>query len=222
MSPEMRTQDRSQALEENPHQPMTRFNLNRVRGTYFTNRVYKLVCAIILGFLFFLGVITFILWLSLRPHRPKIHIRDFSIPGLAQPNGFQNARVVLNLTVHNPNHKNGIFYNSMQLNLYHNDQQIGRASVSPFYEGPHTTVVFYGQLRGAMLMVEKKHWIEFEDDRVDGELIFRLKITSTIRFKSFAWNHKQRKIHNSCDIRVGPDGLILATYKDKKCAVHLS
>lgn len=52
-----------------------------------TTRVSKLICAIFLGLLAIVGLITFILWLSLRPHRPHIFLNDFSIPALGHGDG---------------------------------------------------------------------------------------------------------------------------------------
>lgn len=52
-----------------------------------TTRMSKLICTIFLGLLAIVGLITFILWLSLRPHRPRIFLNDFSIPALGHGDG---------------------------------------------------------------------------------------------------------------------------------------
>ncbi|CAK9169906.1 unnamed protein product [Ilex paraguariensis] len=50
-------------------------------------------------------------------------------------------------------------------------------------------------------------------------MIFRLEVTSSIRFKVSTWNSKHHKMHANCPVGVGPDGLILASYKDKRCPI---
>ncbi|KAK3035095.1 hypothetical protein RJ639_032597 [Escallonia herrerae] len=53
--------------------------------------------------------------------------------------------------------------------------------------------------------------------RDQGTVIFRLDLTSTIRFKISTWDSKRHRMHSNCQVGVGKDGLILANYKDKRC-----
>ncbi|XP_052183038.1 protein NDR1-like [Diospyros lotus] len=198
-----------------------RYYAHRVRES-LTRRVVKLICTIFLTFLFIIGLLVFILWLSLRPHRPRIHIRDFSMPGLAQANGFENAQVSFNVTARNSNQNMGIYYDAMEVTLYYQDQNIGGALiVGSFYEEPKNSTALTGILSGgATLTVNNQRWMQFQADRSRGEVIFRLQLTSTIRFKVVSWTSKRHKMHASCAAGVGPDGLILASYRDKKCPVY--
>uniref|UniRef100_A0A5B7BKQ3 Late embryogenesis abundant protein LEA-2 subgroup domain-containing protein n=2 Tax=Davidia involucrata TaxID=16924 RepID=A0A5B7BKQ3_DAVIN len=210
-----------------PNRPLkrhhtARYYVRRVKGS-LTTRVSKLVCAIFLGLLFFLGIITFILWLSLRPHRPRFHIRNFSVPGLAQENGFENAQVIFNATARNANQNIGIYYDSMDVKLYYKDQSIGGTSLLiPFYQEPKNTTVLYGVLSGASLTVNNQRWAQFLADRAKGTVIFRLEVSSTIRFKVFTWISRRHKMHANCAVGVGPDGSILASYKDKRCPLYFT
>ncbi|KAA8515462.1 hypothetical protein F0562_018927 [Nyssa sinensis] len=193
-----------------------RYYVHRVKES-LTTRISKLVCAIFLSIIFFVGIITFILWLSLRPHRPRFHIRGFSIPGLAQQNGFENAQVNFNVTARNANLNIGVFYDAMDVTLYYQDLGIGRTSLLfPFYQEPKNTTVLAGVLSGASLTVTNQRWAQFLADRSRGTVIFRLEVSSTIRFKVSKWNSRHHKMHANCAVGVGPDGLILASYKDKR------
>ncbi|XP_059627558.1 NDR1/HIN1-like protein 26 [Cornus florida] len=198
------------------------YYVDRVKGS-LTTRVSKFVCAIFLGILLFMGVLIFILWLSLRPHRPRFYVHEFSIPGLAQENGFANAQVIFNVTVRNPNHKIGIYYDSMQVTLFYEDQNIGGNSLLfPFYQDSKNTTILYDVLGGASLTVNNDRWTKFTADLAKGTVIFRLELKSSIRFKIYTWRSKHHKMHAKCEVGVGPDGLILARYKDKRCPVYFS
>ncbi|KAL6992710.1 hypothetical protein U1Q18_010824 [Sarracenia purpurea var. burkii] len=200
----------------------TRYYVHRVRDS-LTTRVSKIICSIFLTLFFIVVIITFILWLSLRPHRPRFRIHDFSIPGLAQPNGFQNVQVIFNITARNPNQNIGIHYDAMQVNLYYQDQGIGGTSLLfPFFQPPKNTTVLYGVLSGATLTVNNQRWQQFQADLGQGVVIFRVDITSTIRFKISKWNSKRHKSHANCEVGVGPDGSILASYRDKRCPVYFT
>ncbi|PIN18679.1 hypothetical protein CDL12_08648 [Handroanthus impetiginosus] len=186
-----------------------------------TTRISKLICAIFLALLILVGIITFILWLSLRPHRPRFHVQEFSMPSLPQESGFKNAQIVYNATVRNANQNIGIYYDSMQLTLYYQDQSIGGSQLLfPFYQKPKNTTVIAGELAGRNLTVTSQRWQEFMADLADGEVVFRFDITSTIRFKISTWDSKRHVMHANCPVGIGPDGLILPSYKDKRCPVY--
>ncbi|CAH2056716.1 unnamed protein product, partial [Thlaspi arvense] len=168
-------------------------------------------------------IIAFILWLALRPHRPRIHIRDFSISGLANQNGYMNTTAMFNITALNPNQNIGIYYDAMQVNLEYNSQTIGTAKLLyPFFERPHNMTVLYGVFTREMLAVKKEHWKQFLADRDRGPVAFQLKITSVIRFKLFSWRSKRHKMHSLCQAGADREGLILPSYKNKRCNAYFT
>ncbi|KAK7343562.1 hypothetical protein VNO77_12378 [Canavalia gladiata] len=199
-----------------------RYYVHRVHES-LTTRVSKIICATFLGLLAIVGLITFILWLSLRPHRPRFHIHEFNMPGLTQQSGFENARITFNVTARNSNQNIGVYYESMDGAVYYRDQKIGSTSLlNPFYQEPKNTTEVDGDLSGATLTVSSQHWAEFQSDRADGSVVFRLEVTSVIRFKISTWDSKRHTMHANCDVGVGPDGSLLSNYKDKRCPVYFS
>ncbi|XP_061376555.1 NDR1/HIN1-like protein 26 [Gastrolobium bilobum] len=199
-----------------------RYYVHRVRDS-LTTRVSKVICATFLGLLAIIGLITFILWLSLRPHRPRFFIHQFTIPGLAQESGFENAQITFNVTARNSNQNIGVYYESMGGSVYYHDQKIGSTPLPfPFYQGPKNTKEVDGVLGGATLTVSSQSWAEFQSDRADGSVVFRLELTSVIRFKISTWNSRRHTMHANCEVGVGPDGSLLSNYKDKRCPVYFS
>lgn len=188
-----------------------------------TTRVSMFICAVFLGLLLLLGIIAFILWLSLRPHRPRFYIHGFSVPGLGQTNGFENAKITFNATARDSNQAIGISYGSMNGSVYYSDQLVGSTPLlSPFYQGPKNTTVVYGELSGATLSVNSYRWMQFQDDRADGKVGFRLEITATIRFRLSTWDSKSHRMHANCDVEVGRDGQILASSVNRRCPVYFT
>ncbi|XP_027364939.1 NDR1/HIN1-like protein 26 [Abrus precatorius] len=199
-----------------------RYYVQRVHDS-LTTRVSKIICATFLGLLAIVGLIAFILWLSLRPHRPRFHIHEFNMPGLTQESGIENARITFNVTARNSNQNIGVYYESMDGAVYYRDQKIGSEPLlSPFYQGPKNTTEVDGDLSGATLTVSSQRWSEFQSDRADGMVVFRLELTSVIRFKITTWHSKRHTMHANCDVGVGPDGSLLLNYKEKRCPVYFS
>lgn len=199
-----------------------RYYVHRVQESLST-RVSKFICTIFLGILFFLGIIAFIVYLSLRPHRPRFFINELSIPALAQPNGFENAELTYNVTARNSNHEIGIYYDDMQVTAFYDDQNIGGQPVLfPFYQEPKNSMVIFGTLSGTTLTVNNGRWMQFLADRTRGKVIFRFEIISTIRFKISKWDSKWHKLHANCEAGVGADGLMLASYQEQRCRTYFS
>ncbi|XP_014513095.1 protein NDR1-like [Vigna radiata var. radiata] len=199
-----------------------RYYVHRVHES-LTTRVSKMICATFLGLLFIVGLITFILWLSLRPHRPRFHIHQFNMPGLTQNSGFENAVITFNVTARNANQNIGVNYESMDGAVYYRDQKIGYTPLLfPFYQEPKNTTEVDGELSGASLTVSSDSWSEFQSDRADGSVVFRLELISVIRFKISSWESKRHTMHANCDVGVGSDGTLLANFKDKRCPVYFS
>lgn len=196
--------------------------VHRVKES-LTTRVSKLICAIFLSLLLCLGIITFILWISLRPHRPRVHIRGFSISGLSRPDGFETSHISFKITAHNPNQNVGIYYDSMEGSVYYKEKRIGSTKLTnPFYQDPKNTSWVDGALGRPAMAVTKERWMEMERDRNQGKIVFRLEVRSVIRFKVYTWHSKSHKMYANCYIEIGWDGMLLSGTKDKKCPVYFT
>ncbi|KAG2684225.1 hypothetical protein I3843_10G065800 [Carya illinoinensis] len=192
--------------------------VHRVRDS-LTTRVSKLVCAIFLAFLLVVGLITFVLWVSLRPHRPRFHIHEFSVP-----EATYNPRMSFNVTIRNPNVNIGIYYDSMNGTVYYKDTKFGwKQLLLPFYQKPKNTTVVADELSGSALTVDGQRWTELKNElRVAGMVLLRLEITSNIRFKISTWQTKRHHAHATCDVSVGTNGVLLPTYIDRRCPVYFT
>ncbi|KAI3745443.1 hypothetical protein L1987_58555 [Smallanthus sonchifolius] len=198
------------------------YYMHRVKES-LTTRVSKLICSVFLSLLFIVGLITFILWLSLRPHRPRFHINEFSIPSLAQDNGFASAQATFNVTARNPNLNIGIYYDTMHITLYYQNQNIGgEPFLVPFYQEPKNSTILSDTLSGTKLVVDEARWAQFVAARMHGLVSFRLEVATAIRFKVAGWESKKHKMHANCEIGVGPDGLLIASYRVPKCPVYFT
>ncbi|XP_010546998.1 PREDICTED: protein YLS9 [Tarenaya hassleriana] len=211
--------------------PSTRPISRHHSATYFahrvkeslTTRVSKIICAIFLSLLLCLGIVTFILWISLRPHRPRFHIHGFSVSGLDRPDGFETAQINFNVTVRNANQNVGVYYDSMVGSVYYREKRVGSTRVlNPFYQEPKNTTWVNGVFGGPTLSVNKDRWMEMGRDRDRGKVVFRLEIVSLIRFKVYTWHSKSHRMYGNCNVVVGRDGMILGETKDKRCPVYFT
>ncbi|KAE9618614.1 hypothetical protein Lal_00047582 [Lupinus albus] len=217
----------------NPHVPnsnpkplkrhhTTQYYMQRVQDS-LTTRISKIFCSIFLSLLFIVGLIAFIFWLSLRPHRPRFFINEFSIPGLDQESGFLNPQITFKVTARNSNQNVGVYYESMSGSVFYKNKKIGSMPLLfPFYQDHKTTTSVDGTLGGARLNVSSQRWAEFQHDRAHGNIVFRLELTSVIRFRISTWDSKRHTMHADCNVVVGPNGHILPAYRNVRCPVYFS
>ncbi|GMI77537.1 hypothetical protein like AT4G05220 [Hibiscus trionum] len=220
----MSDSNRSPIRDSRPvkHRHSTGYYAHRVHES-FTARASKVLCAIFLFIFLFVGIVFFILWLSLHPHSPRFHMMDFTVPTLAQQSVLENALITFNVTARNSNQHMGIYYDSMVGSVFYKDRRIGStSSFPPFFQEPKTTTIVQGTCGAATLTVNSNEGKEFMNDRQHGTVVLRLDITSGIGFKVSTWKSKHHKMHVNCDVAVGSDGSMLPAWKNKRCPVYFT
>lgn len=218
------TQYPDQSRQPPPHQPhphRTRYYARRVKES-FTSRLCKFICTIILSLLLIIGLVAFIVWLSLRPHRPRFHVVSFSIAGLlGQDNGFQNSAITFNVTIRNPNNEVDIYYDDMSGGVFYLDQQLASTTtlLLQFRQRRKNTTYVSGAFTGVSL---PGYGDSFKQALATGKIVFRLELKTGIRFRIARWTTRHHRMHASCVVGVGPDGLMLSTYKGRRCSIYFS
>lgn len=118
-----------------------------------------------------------------------------------------------------------IHYDSIDSTIYYREQAIGTASLATeaFDQESKNTTMFYKEISGPSLTVSGQRWIDMQSDRTAGSVSFRLEITSVIKFEVFSrWNTKKHKMHASCPAVVGPDGLLLPSFREERCSIYFT
>ncbi|CAN6452165.1 unnamed protein product [Victoria cruziana] len=211
------------------HQPAPPPPPRRTRQSYtdrvkegLSSRATKCVCSIFLTLLLIFGIIAFVLWLSLRPHRPRFRIEGFSVPGIGRKGGLENAIITFNFTIRNPNQNIGIYYDSMEAQVFYGDRLLGETSLaSHFYQSPKNTTVVLGQVSAKPLPAADPVWQSIVSDRSAGKVGFRVEMTIEVRSKVASWNgRKDHTMHVECPAEVGSNGSILTQSVDRRCPVY--
>lgn len=181
-----------------------------------TSRFAKCVCSIFLSLMLLVGVIFFVLWLSLRPHRPRFYLNSFS---LARPGGGSSsspvAAAAFNVSDRNPNQNVGIYYGDVTGSVYHRDGLVASGHVmDQFYQPSKSTTLMQGQLPAAANATLPSA------DAGTGRVELRFELQSTIRFKVNMWDSRRHNMHVSCDVVVGGDGNLLPEYVNERCSIY--
>ncbi|CAD6207793.1 unnamed protein product [Miscanthus lutarioriparius] len=171
------------------------------------------LCSLLLGLLLIAAVIVFVIWLGLRPHRPRFNIASCSVAGGLDPDSSPaGASLAFNVTDRNPNRHIGIYYDAMHSSVHFYDALVasGPAFAAGWYQPNRTTTSITGLLDVLGPATTDASWPSFSAAVRAGRVPLRLQLTTAIRFRvANAFHSGRQRMHVSCDLLVGADGELL-------------
>ncbi|KQK08553.1 NDR1/HIN1-like protein 12 [Brachypodium distachyon] len=160
------------------------------------------LCSVILGVLLVAGVALFVVWLSLRPHRPRFSLASFSITG---------GQVAFNVSDRNPNRHIGVYYDATRAEVRFYDTLVaaGPAFADGWYQPNMSTVSITGLLDVVGPGTRDPSWPSFNAALHAGRLPLRLQLSTAIRFRVNVFHSGRQRMHVNCELVVGADGNLL-------------
>ncbi|CAM0149098.1 unnamed protein product [Urochloa decumbens] len=172
------------------------------------------LCSLLLGLLLVAAVVLFVLWLGLRPHRPRFNIASFSVAGGLDPDSSPAgaSSLAFNVTDRNPNRHIGIYYGAMHASVHFYDALVasGPALATGWYQPNKTTTSITGLLDVLGPATTDASWPSFSAAVRTARVPLRLQLSTAIRFRvNNAFHSGRQRMHVSCDLLVGADGNLL-------------
>jgi hypothetical protein len=186
-------------------------------------RCVNFLCAVLLTLILITGVILFVLWLSLRPHRPKFYLADFSIPvaNANRQSGLANLPVRFTVNEHNPNQKIGMYYDVIIASVFYDDQLVATGPVmNPFYQMPEGDTPVQGTLTATGPVPTDPSWGRFAGEVSAGGVAMRLVLASKVQFQVKLWDTKRHHMKVECDLTMQGDGTLRPQDKDSQCTLY--
>lgn len=164
-----------------------------------------------------LGFSALILWLILRPSKPKLSILDFYVPALnksANPNLTlqippHNTTVSFHLKLRNPKRLVGIYYDALDLSFYYlpNHTQslvpVGNLTLPAFYQGHAKTA----HRREELSLSGRAFWEEaLREASQDSRTSFKVGVATAVRYKILAWKTRHHGLRVDADVEVNQYG----------------
>ena len=159
----------------------------------------RCVCITLLLLIIVIGISILITWLIIRPTPLDFTIEDAKIHNFnISSNNALNATFNLTIKSYNNNHKVGLWYDSMDINIWYDKQMLVFADVPPFYQPKRNETTLHVDVGATptrlMTSVAKK----FKSDRSSGEVVLVVKLNARIRFKVGAIKSKHYEMVVEC------------------------
>ncbi|XP_008803434.2 uncharacterized protein At1g08160-like [Phoenix dactylifera] len=129
------------------------------------------------------GLAILIFWLVVRPAPLGYSVDDASIHGFNLTANQLSASFNLTLRADNPNHRVGVYYDSIDVAVWCSDQLVAFSGVAPFYQGHRnvTTIEVDPVAKSVPLLTSVADNIKH--DRSAGVVELEVRVRASIRFK---------------------------------------
>ncbi|GLJ55497.1 hypothetical protein SUGI_1191690 [Cryptomeria japonica] len=166
----------------------------------------KFLINFIIGLVILIGVAALVIWLVVRPTKPKFYVDDV--------NFSNNSTIALNMTVRNGNRRMGIYYDTIYAFAipFSAEQSIAATGLHEFYQGHKNTTI----LRPVFLSAASSSSSN-TGDVVDMEV----KLRSRVRFKVGGFKSRHYKLKVKCRFSAPLNETTATTFQRKKCKVDV-
>ncbi|XP_010912560.1 NDR1/HIN1-like protein 12 [Elaeis guineensis] len=163
-------------------------------------KVY-LISAGILAFIILNLLIILIIWLALRPTKPKFYLQDASVYAfnVSSPDNLLSTTIRVTISTRNPNARVGIYYDRVDVFTSYKYQQITPATaIPPFYQGQNDVDLWSPFLYAVCVPVAPHLAEAIAQDQSSGFLLVHVKIEGRIRWKMGFWVSGHHDLFVTC------------------------
>ncbi|ERM96617.1 hypothetical protein AMTRI_Chr09g36980 [Amborella trichopoda] len=170
----------------------------------------KLVVILSTLVLSFLSII-FIVWLILKPSKPRFSVQDISIYQLniSSPD-LLTSTIQVTVVSKNPNQRVGVYYDNLKASASYKGQQITENAALPaFYQGHDDTNVLSSWLSGRSVPMAPALSYNLGMDKSSGKLLLSVKLDGRLRWKVGSWISGYYHLDIDCySVLVFPSGSV--------------
>jgi hypothetical protein len=183
-------------------------------------QLIRRIFAGILSFIILILLVIFLIWIILRPTKPRFILQDatvfaFNLSSTGEtPSSIVPTPNTLTLTIQvtlssfNPNSKIGIYYHKLDAYASYRGQQISLATELPqTYQGHRDVAVWSPILYGAAVPVSPYLSGILRQDQTSGGVLVNIKVNGRVKWKVGTWVSGRYHIDVNCPafIRVAGD-----------------
>ncbi|GLJ55491.1 hypothetical protein SUGI_1191610 [Cryptomeria japonica] len=172
-----------------------------------------------------LGIITLVVWLIYRPHRPRAYVDSAAIYDLNVTDGSVTSNMQFSVLFQNPNRRWTIRYDSLLAFVVYRDQLITMATPLPsLYQDHRTVLPVFVSVAGSFLPVYPQVAVGLLADEAYGLVELRLELRGRLRWRASLWKSAHYHLHVRCDLLVGMKNRVngqVPLYRGQRCHVDI-
>lgn len=174
-------------------------------------QILRRILAAVVAFIFLILLIIFLIWIILRPTKPRFMLQDATVfafnlstqqhtPPLLTPTpNTLTLTLQVTLSSHNPNARIGVYYHALRVHASYRSQQISLPTALPdTYQGHKDYAIWSPFLYGAAVPVSPYTLNSLQQDQDAGVVLVNVKVNGKVKWKVGTWISGKYHIDVSC------------------------
>ncbi|MQM08192.1 hypothetical protein Taro_041043, partial [Colocasia esculenta] len=165
-------------------------------------KLYGRILAGVGAFILLVLVVMLVVWLVLRPTKPKFYLQDATVYAFNRTDGVGSlltTTIQITVSTRNPNDRVGIYYDKLDVYAAYKYQQITLAtSIPPTYQGQNDVIIWSPFLYGLSVPIAPYLSMSLGQDQSAGILLLYVKIVGRLRWKVGSWTSGRYRILVNC------------------------
>ncbi|XP_021715674.1 NDR1/HIN1-like protein 1 [Chenopodium quinoa] len=154
----------------------------------------------ILTFIVLFLLVVFIIWLVLRPTKPRFVLQDATVYAfnVTAPN-LLTATFQVTLSSRNPNERIGVYYERLDVHASYRNQQITLPTRMPYtYQGHKDVTIWSPFLYGNNVPIAPFLGVALQQDQNAGFVIINVKVNGRVKWKVGTWVSGRYHLNANC------------------------
>uniref|UniRef100_A0A1D1ZAR0 Protein NDR1 n=1 Tax=Anthurium amnicola TaxID=1678845 RepID=A0A1D1ZAR0_9ARAE len=165
--------------------------------------LYKQLFFFFLGLIFLVLLAILVIWLVLRPTKPKFYLQDATVYGFNSSDGPAGSTLTTTIQVtistRNPNDRIGIYYDKLDVYAAYHSQRITLATaIPPSYQGHNDVIIWSPFLHGPAVPISPYLSLGLSQDQTAGVLLLYVKLDGRLRWKVGSWTSGHYHVFANC------------------------
>lgn len=195
-------------------------------------RRWRRIIAGILVFLLLVLLAIFIVWLVLRPTKPRFYLRNATVSQFnytGPPTNLLSTVIQVTVSSRNPNDRIGIHYDRLDAYAFYRYQQITlRATLMPRFQGHNEVLLWSPILVGPEVPIAPYLCDTLNGDVASGILPLRILLDGRIRWRVGGWKSDHYHLFVDCPAyltfyngKSTAEGAIVKFQQSSSCSVEV-
>lgn len=183
--------------------------------------LFSCLCSILISLLVTAGVLILILYFIFRPHMITATADSASLSQFTlSSTSSLSFGLAVNLTVHNPNTRVGLYYDSVEALAFYQDQRFGYQPLDSFFQHTKASTQVTTDFHGQQLLQGDVTAAQFRQDQAGGNFAIDVGLNAKLRVKVWAFKVRGPDAKITCKLSVPAPGAANATpFQPTDCKV---
>ncbi|CAL5432241.1 unnamed protein product [Camellia sinensis] len=162
------------------------------------SKLVRTICMVLIALIVLIGLAVLIIWLSLKPKKPRYSIENASISNLNIANNHLNGTFNFVIRAFNPNSKVSIYYDKVEVYVFYDKDKLAASAGQPFFQPHRNETNLDEKLVAQNVTLTGKVVKDLGLEKAAGNVELDVQMKAKVRFKYGSWKTGHRRLRVFC------------------------